>query len=111
MTVNVTYTFNLGNSPAAMIYKDTTHDAEWQKEALDYLKANHKFSENYLPKDCSADITYNPINNIDADGNEYTVITSGLDKFVDPGVNINDGSTSDTIKGTVSAVSLSLIHI
>ena len=36
---------------------------------------------------------------------EYTVITSGLDKFVDPGVNINDGSTSDTIKGTVSAVS------
>lgn len=105
MTVNVTYTFNLGNSPAAMIYKDTTHDAEWQKEALDYLKANHKFSENYLPKDCSADITYNPINNIDADGNEYTVITSGLDKFVDPGVNINDGSTSDTIKGTVSAVS------
>lgn len=105
MTVNVTYTFNLGNSPAAMIYKDTTHDAEWQKEAMDYLKANHKFSENYLPKDCSADITYNPINDIDADGNEYTVITSGLDKFVDPGVNVNDGSTSDTIKGTVSAVS------
>ena len=26
MTVNVTYTFNLGNSPAAMIYKDTTHE-------------------------------------------------------------------------------------
>lgn len=105
MTVNVTYTFNLGNSPAAMIYKDTTHNSEWQAAALDYLKKNHKFSADYLPKDCNADITYNPINNIDADGSEYTVITSGLDKFVDPGVKINDGLTNDTIKGTVSAVS------
>lgn len=104
MTINATYTLNVGNSPASRIYMDTTHNDDWKENALNYLKSNHKFSADYLPEGCNDTIVYNSINGIDADSDIYTVITSGLDKFVDPGVQVNDGSENNVILGTAKEV-------
>lgn len=94
MTVISAVSLNIGNSPAAMIYKDNSHsdNADWQAAALNALVTTRRFSSDYLPSGCSADIAYGLINNIDIDGDKYTVIVTSLDAFVDPGLSVN-GST------------------
>lgn len=101
MTINATYILNIGNSPAAMIYKDETHNAQWQEKALEYLENNRSFNTDYLPTGCVADIKYNLINGIDVDCDVNTVIVSDLDDFVDPGMQVNDGVTTKTVTGDV----------
>lgn len=95
MTITSVVSLNIGNSPAAMIYKDSTHanDTEWQAAALSELTTDHKFTS-HVPSGCSADITYNLINNIDVDGDKYTVIVKSLDAFSDPGLSVNGTTVS-----------------
>lgn len=104
MTVNAQVYMNNGNSPAAMIYKDTTKDEQWKKSAFEYFKANHSFNDIYLPENCKAGITYNTINNLDLDADISTVIVKNIDDFVDPGLVVNDGITDLPIIGNVTAV-------
>lgn len=101
MTINTTYTMNYGNSPAAMIYKDDTKSDEWKEASLQYLKNNQKFDADHLPKGCVAGIPYYPLRNIMVDLDPYTVITNSLDHFNDPGIQVNNGSENDVIKGKV----------
>jgi hypothetical protein len=86
MTVTSVITLNIGNSPAAMIYKDES--IEDKESVFSDFVTNHKFTT-VVPSGCSADITYNPINSIDADGDINTVIVSSLADFTDPGLNVN----------------------
>ncbi len=95
MTIISSAVMNIGNSPAAMIYKDTTHaeDVEWQTAALEYFRENRKFSEEYLPEGCRLDIQYGYINNtgdidssLDIDSDKNTVFVKKLESFVDPGI-------------------------
>ena len=95
MTITSVVSLNIGNSPAAMIYKDSSHadDTEWQEAALNELTTDHKFTS-YVPSGCSAGITYNLINNIDVDGDKNTVIVKNLDAFSDPGLSVNGTAVS-----------------
>lgn len=101
MTINTTYTMNYGNSPAAMIYRDDTKSNEWKDASLEYLKNNKKFDAEHLPKGCVANIPYESLRNISVDLDPYTVITNSLDHFNDPGIQVNNGSENDVIKGKV----------
>ena len=95
MTITSVVSLNIGNSPAAMIYKDSSHadDTEWQEAALSELTTERKFTS-YVPSGCSADITYNLINNIDVDSDKNTVIVKSLDTFSDPGLSVNGTTVS-----------------
>lgn len=94
MNITTTMSWNLGNSPAAMIYKDPDHldDKEWQQSALNELRTNHSFS-NFVPAQCEAGINYYGIyyNDIGEcfDEDENTVIVNKLSDFQDPGIVVN----------------------
>ncbi|MBQ8301179.1 MAG: hypothetical protein IJX57_04365 [Clostridia bacterium] len=105
MTINAELYLNLGNSPAAMIYKDADHanDTAWQEAALGELKTNRKFGS-YVPGGCDASIIYNVINSIDLDGDANTLIVKDIDSFNDPGMVINDGMLNGPVTGTLTAV-------
>lgn len=104
MTITSIVYMNLGNSPAAMIYKDANHaeNDEWQNAAQEYFETNHKFGDAYIPEGCVKDITYPSVGTINFDTDKYTVIIQSIDNFedVDPGLYANGSS----IKGTLTPV-------
>ncbi len=103
---------NIGNSPAAMIYRDSAHqsDKEWHNNALNYLTQNGRFSEEYLPRDCRADIHYTPLyseaadSEINPDFDKYTLIVKDITDFTDPGMVVNDEGNDVIINGTLAEV-------
>lgn len=105
MTINAVLYLNLGNSPAAMIYKDADHadDTSWQESALNELKATRKFGS-YVPSGCDASVVYNVINSLDLDADANTLIVRDIDSFNDPGMVVNDGILNGSVTGTVTAV-------
>lgn len=106
MRIKAEFYLNLGNSPAAMIYKDNNHinDTEWQEEALNELKTNRKFVS-HIPNGCDSSITYNLISNMDLDADKDTLIVRNTDNFNDPGMVVNDGILNGLVKGTLEDVS------
>lgn len=99
MTILPKISMNIGNSPAAMIMKDSSKNDEWKTAALLELRTTHKFST-YVPTNCVADIVYTPINNVDYDLDVNTVIVNKLEDFVDPGVLVENGTNNSTVKGS-----------
>lgn len=100
LTVKSTVTLNMGNSPAAMIYKDSVHidDAVWQTSTFEQLQTNREFTAENLPENCRASVKYPSItvDGKDLDTDVNTVIVSHINLFADPGVVINgEQRTSD----------------
>lgn len=106
MTVKAVINMNMGNSPAAMIYKDTAHkdDTAWQTAALDELKTDKKFTT-HIPEGCRDDIVYGDINAMALDTDVNTLIVKDINTFTDPGMTVMDGIlVSPIIKGEREAV-------
>lgn len=98
-TLTITnHTMVYGNSPAAMIFKDETHDDEWKQNAFEYFKQNHKFDENYCPADCIAEVEYNPVYGIDFDTDLSTVIVKDINDFTEPGIQKDGQAVTDYTK-------------
>lgn len=89
-TINSTYVWNIGNSPAAMIYKDTKMTDTQKDELLNQFKASRVFAEGNVPEGCKAGISYPLINGIDLDGDTNTVIVKDINNYTDPGITINN---------------------
>lgn len=108
-TVDKNIYLALGNSPAAMIYRDVAHinDADWQAGALNALIENRKFGEGYVPALCSADVLYNKINGMELDGDTSTVIVKDINDFVDPGLMVDD----EKLTGTLNQVEDNLYRV
>lgn len=106
MTVKAVINMNMGNSPAAMIYKDASHtgDTSWQAAALEELKTDRKFT-NYVPDGCRDDVVYGDINDMALDSDVNTLIVKDINTFTDPGMEVQDGIlVSPIVNGTLAAV-------
>lgn len=105
MTITSLIVMNLGNSPAAMIYLDSSHtnDTAWQEAALGELMSNYKFSD-HVPAQCSSAITYHPINTLTPDCNKNTVIVRSIDEFTDPGLSVNGTVIKGSVPSAVAGV-------
>lgn len=98
LVINENIRMALGNSPAAMIYKDSRYSdtsiAEnvlWRENTFNSLKNNRKFSGDNVPMNCTADIIYSKVEGIeDFDVNEYTVIVNNIANYNDPGLMVDD---------------------
>lgn len=115
-TVETRIVMNLGNSPAAMIYADVAHinEPDWQEAAFNQLQTNNKFSAEYLPAGCNADILYNPIDGNNYDTDTSTVIVSNLNNFTDPGLMVNStrvkGSAPVQVEGVEGLYKVTYTH-
>lgn len=104
-TINSTYEWNIGNSPAAMIYKDSAKTDEQKQSLFEQFLANREFTD--APEGCTAGIRY-PIfdgilDGIDLDGDKNTVIVKNIADYQDPGIKINSaevkGAAPEAVEG------------
>lgn len=98
LVINENIRMALGNSPAAMIFKDSRYsdtsveaNVEWRENTFNALKNNRKFSGDNVPLNCTADIVYSKAEGIvDFDIDEYTVIVNNIKDYTDPGFMVDD---------------------
>lgn len=98
LVINENIRMALGNSPAAMIYRDSSHsdtsveeNVQWQENTFNALKNNRKFSEGNVPASCSTGILYSAVKDAaDFDCDKYTVIVNNINKYTDPGLMVDD---------------------
>lgn len=116
LTIKAVLTMQPGNSPAAMIYKDATHatDTDWQSAALADLTADSQFDE-YKPDGCETGITYNGVGEYQSpeknpDLNVYTLVVKDTASFTDPGVTVQDGTTTAPLTGTLAATDIAGLY-
>ena len=97
---------NYGNSPAAMIYKDTAHasDETWRENALNRLRNNRMFaSDEFCPANCDKDIKYTLVNGIDLDSDPAALIVRDINNFEDPGF-VADGQKKNGVLSPVTNI-------
>lgn len=98
LVINENIRMALGNSPAAMIYKDSRYsdtsvdeNVKWRENTFNSLKNDRKFSGDNVPLNCTADIIYSKVEGIvDFDIDEYTVIVDDIKDYNDPGLMVDD---------------------
>ncbi len=102
LTVKAVLSMAPGNSPAAMIYRDSAHasDADWQAATLTDFTTDGRF-DSYLPAGCSAGITYHDVGALSPDKNVYTLVVKNTESLTDPGLTVQDGVTTAPVKGVL----------
>lgn len=94
LIIQSSISMNLGNSPAAMIFRDEAHadDKEWQDRVFEDFRRDRYFKPGYVPAGCTANVRYDcmflEFDGLDMDTS--TVIVKDIKDFEDPGVMLND---------------------
>lgn len=100
-TINTTYEFLPGNSPAAMIFKDSSKTEAEQQSIFDAFKVSREFTVENVPTGCAAGIKYpvfEPLRDeCDLDMDPSTVILTDIADYQEPGIKINDVAVNEGV--------------
>lgn len=106
-TVNTTYELEMGNSPAAMIFKDNSKTDEQKQSIFEEFKVSREFTAENVPAGCQAGIKY-PVfvpvqDDCDLDMDPSTVILNDISDYQEPGIKINgeeiEGGVLEAVEG------------
>lgn len=107
-TVNTTYEFMPGNSPAAMIFKDGSKTEAEQQSIFEAFKVSREFTAENVPEGCEAGIKYpvfEPLrDDRDLDMDPSTVILTDIADYQEPGIKINDETINEGVLSPVEGM-------